>query len=171
MRPCPWKNNPLRRLSAKIVKENFEVYEPFSHLGIDLLIPGPCLLCPYLFEGGCTYPYSPTLPAGQTPKLASWVVGTGKTLRKTASTTLSRLQAQLKETVPTLLIMILASPNEMTLQDLNETLKKISSSFPKETCYIWHFKPGENPEPFIFLCAWTTDLANPTSRENPAIRH
>jgi len=163
MRPCPWKNNPLEATVSKNSKS--EVYEPFSHLGIDLLIPAPCLLCPYLFEGECTYPYSPILPAGQTPKLASWAAGTGKTLRKIVSTTLSQLQVQLKETVPTFLIMILTSPNEMTLQDLNETLKKISSSFPKQTCYAWHFKLGKSPEPFIFLCAWTTDLANPPPKK------
>jgi hypothetical protein len=130
---------------------NSEVLVPFSHLGADLLVPALCRLCPYLFEGECAYPSPGALPAGRSPKLAAWAVGAGENVMGAALAALGRL----RETVPALLAVLIAGPNEITRQDLDRALENIVSSFPKETRYAWHLEPGRSPESLVFLCAWT----------------
>jgi len=157
MFPCPWPDNSLRKLPVEILTlaVNSEVPVPLSHLGADLLVPALCRLCPYFFEGECAYPHPAALPAGRTPKLAAWAVGAGENVMGAALAALGRLRARLRETVPALVAVLLAGPNEMTLQHLDRTLENIVTSFPKETRCTWYLEPGRSPGSLVLLCAWT----------------
>ncbi len=160
MHPCPWRDNPLRRLPAKVARGNLELAVnsaapvPFSHFGTEKRVMARCRLCPYLFEGECAYPHPAALPAGRTPKLAAWTAGVGESPNAAANAASSRLKARLGATVPAYVAIVLTCSGSVTLAEVNEASQKALAGLPEELGFSWHLELSENSGSLVFLCAW-----------------
>jgi hypothetical protein len=160
MHPCPWRDNPLRRLPAEVVKGklrlavNSELAVPFSHLGADLLVPARCRLCLFLFEGECAYPPTAGPPAERTPKLAAWAVGIGESPVAAADAASIELKAWLGATVPANVAIVLTCSDSAALSEVNEALEKALEGLPEEVSFSLSVELSENPGSLVLLCAW-----------------
>ncbi|SFM99700.1 hypothetical protein [Thermodesulforhabdus norvegica] len=161
MIPCPWPQNPLRKLPAQVVSGdlrltvNSEASVSISHLGTEMSVPVRCRLCPFLFESECSYPHSPVLPSGRTPKLASWALGVGEGPEAAVEAAFGKLQAWLGKATPAYVILVMLCPCRITIAEIEEALEKLENSLPEETNLCWHLERAEGAASLALLCAWT----------------
>ena len=160
MSPCPWPDNPLRRLPVKVTKGelsvpvNSEAPAPGAPLCAESRIPGRCRLCPYFFEKECCYPHRTAAPFRRGPKLAAWAVGAGESPVAAADAASSELKAGLGGTVPVCVAIVMACGISTTLEGVSEALRIALIGLPDDTCVSLHLELSEARENLVLLCAW-----------------
>ncbi len=83
---CPWKDNPI---FEALPTEALDL-EPFTHMGIKTYLPMACLLCPFLFEGECTWEESELKTRSRSIRFLSAFFGIG------SETTLDQLEKSIE---------------------------------------------------------------------------